>query len=350
MMRFFRRRKGVDDFIEAIRPELKALPTPSPNDEFRARIRTSLHPGTRTILPDPPAEKRVPGRLMIGVAIAAGLAILLVPVQLRRSAIGADLGSPGLFERAASTRTQPRAKRPELPPLRFSKPERLRAISLEFERRRFDSSGRRSGLNRIAITVSRMAPEAWRVVSEDREMWPGPHVEVETVFVARDDARLLRRNVHMAPYRRFERINLWQEFPLRGDSVTGRMNTEGPSIGAGRTFARRLPSAFAPYITDRIAAVLLMAAPLDRDFAASASLVGWGVRDDDVFIPVELRVEGEETITVPAGRFDCWRLSVRYAAGRVDYWVRKSDGLGVRVLNSTGSPGTREIVLTRASE
>ena len=75
-----------------------------------------------------------------------------------------------------------------------------------------------------------------------------------------------------------------------------------------------------------------------------------GVRDDDVFIPVELRVEGEETITVPAGRFDCWRLSVRYAAGRVDYWVRKSDGLGVRVLNSTGSPGTREIVLTRASE
>ena len=350
MMRFFRRRKAVDDFLEAIRPELHALPTPEPNDSLRSRIIASREAGSRTILPDASEEKRPTGRFTIGIAIAAGLAILLIPVELRRSAIGADLGSPRVFERAASARSLPEAGRPELAPLRFTKPERLREMSLEFERRLTDSAGRRLGVNRIAIQVAPSSMDAWRVVSEDREMWPGPHVDVETVFVARSDARMLRRNVHMAPYRRFQRINLWQEFPARGDSVTGRMNTEGPSIGAGRTFARRLPSAFAPYITDRIAAVLLMAAPLGRDFAASASLIGWGVRDDDVFIPVELRVEGEETITVPAGRFDCWRLSVRYSAGRVDYWARKSDGLGVRVLNSTGSQAKREIVLTRVSE
>ena len=350
MMRFFRRRTSLDDFIEAIRPELNALPTPEPNDSLRARIIASRDSGARTILPDAPEEKRLPGRLMVGVAIAAGLVILLVPVELRRSAIGADLGSPAVFERAASVRTVAEARRPELVPLRFTKPERLRAMSLEFERRLTDSAGRRTGLHRIAITVAPSSMDAWRVTAEDRETWPGPHVDVETVFVARADARMLRRNVHMAPYRRFQRINLWQEFPGRGDSVTGRMNTEGPSIGAGRTFARQLPSDFAPYITDRIAAVLLMAAPLGRNFTASASLIGWGVRDDDVFIPVELRVEGEETITVPAGRFDCWRLSVRFSAGRVDYWVRRSDGLGVRVRTSTGSRGTREIVLTRVSE
>jgi hypothetical protein len=74
------------------------------------------------------------------------------------------------------------------------------------------------------------------------------------------------------------------------------------------------------------------------------------VRDDDIFIPVEVRVEGEETITVPAGRFDCWRLSIRFAAGRVDYWARKSDGLGVRVVNPTRQRGTSEIVLTRISQ
>jgi len=60
-------------------------------------------------------------------------------------------------------------------------------------------------------------------------------------------------------------------------------------------------------------------------------------------------VVGEETITVPAGHFDCWRLSVRFSGGQVAYWARKSDGLGVRVLNPTGPQGTSEIVLTRIS-
>jgi hypothetical protein len=349
MMRFFRRRKPFDEFIEAIRPELKALPSPEPNDSLRARILASREAGSRTILPDAPDEKRSRGRLMIGAAIAAGLVVLLVPIEVRRSAIGADLASPIAFEQAAA-RTVPEVKRPALPPLRFTGTDRLRSMTLEFERRRSDTTGRRTGLNRIAITVSPSSVDAWRLVSEDREMWPGPHVDVETVFVARADARLLRRNVHMSPYRRFERINLWQEFPGGGDSVTGRMNTEGPSIGAGRTFARKLPPAFAPYMSDRTAAVLFTAVPLRRDFAASLSLIGWGVRDDDIFIPVEVRVEGEETITVPAGRFDCWRLSIRFAAGRVDYWARKSDGLGVRVVNPTGQRGTSEIVLTRISQ
>ena len=353
MMRFFRRQKPLADFIEAVRPELMALPTPEPNDALRARIIATREAGGRTIVPDAPQGRRRSRPFTFGIAIAAALVVLLVPMELRRSAIGADLGSPGVFEHAVVAREVPESRRPELPPLRFTAPERLRAMSLEFERRLTDSAGLRLGVNRIGMQVAPASVNgemAWRVVSTDREQWPGVQVDVESVYVARTDARLLRRNVHMAPYRRFERINLWQEFPGRGDSVTGRMNTEGPSIGAGRTFARRLPEPYAPYITDRIAAVLLMAAPLSRDFSASASLIGWGVRDDDLFIPVELRVEGEETITVPAGRFDCWRLSVRFAAGRVDYWARKSDGLGVRVVNATSAPGRREIVLTRVSE
>jgi hypothetical protein len=354
MMRFFRRRRPLDDFMEGIRPELQSLPTPTPTEELRARILSSRAGGGRTILPDTPDEKRLPSGLAIGFAIAAGLVVLLVPIELRRSAIGADLGSPGVFERAASASTLPPVAGPELTPLRFTAPQRLRQMSLDFERRLTDSTGRRIGVHNIAIHVGPSSVDgvtAWRLVSEDRELRPGVQVDVETVFVARADARLLRRTLHVSPYRRFQRINLWQDFPGGGDSVTGRMNTEGPSIGAGRTYARRLPPAFAPYITDRIAAVLLMAAPLHRDFSASASLIGWAVRDDDIMIPVELRVEGEETITVPAGRFDCWRLSVRFSGGQVDYWARKSDGLGVRVVNRAGpAKNTREIVLTRVSE
>jgi hypothetical protein len=72
--------------------------------------------------------------------------------------------------------------------------------------------------------------------------------------------------------------------------------------------------------------------------------MGWAVRDDDVFYPIDLQVEGEEQVIVPAGRFECWRLSLRFAGRRFDYWVRKTDGLGIRLQDPT-----REFVLTRIS-
>jgi hypothetical protein len=43
-----------------------------------------------------------------------------------------------------------------------------------------------------------------------------------------------------------------------------------------------------------------------------------------------MRVDGRETIRVPAGAFDCWRISIDVAGRRQWYWARVSDGLGVR--------------------
>jgi hypothetical protein len=161
--------------------------------------------------------------------------------------------------------------------------------------------------------------------------------------------RLLRRTIHVTPYSRFQRINVWQEF--RGDSVSGHMNTEEPSIGAGRTFARQLPRPFAPFLTESVAPLFFTAVPLGHDWRGSASLLGWAVRDDDVLLPIELRVVGEEKVTVPAGTFECWRLALSFSGRRIDYWTRKSDGLGVRVLDTSAArtKETREIVLTRVS-
>ncbi|MFL5639319.1 MAG: hypothetical protein ACJ78M_08095, partial [Gemmatimonadaceae bacterium] len=188
---------------------------------------------------------------------------------------------------------------------------------------------------------------AWRVISVAREALPTPHVDVESVYVSQADLRLLRRNIHVSPYRRFQRINVWQQFP--GDSVTGRMTTEGPSIGVGRAFARQLPNAFAPFISESVAPVFLMAVPLARDWRGSATLLGWAVRDDDVVLPIELRVDAKDTVSVPAGRFECWRLSLRFSGKQIDYWVRTSDGLGVRLLDKTDSKTreTRELLLKR---
>jgi hypothetical protein len=192
---------------------------------------------------------------------------------------------------------------------------------------------------------------AWRITSRLRELVDTqPRVETETLYVARRDLRFLSRAVHVSPYSRFERINIQQRF--QGDSVTGRMTTDGPSIGAGRAIARRLRPELGPYLTGAFVPLALMTVPVSATWSASAGLLGWAVIPRDVYTPIELRVKGEESLTVPAGTFDCWRLSIRFSDGELSYWIRKSDGLGVRVLDerNAATTGTREAVLRRITE
>jgi hypothetical protein len=347
MMPFHRRRHAVDDFIEGIRPELRAIPTPSPTAALKARIIASRATGVRHILPVLEEESRS-GALWPAVAVAVTLATLLIPIGLHRSpSIEDDVVSPGFFGQVAFAQNPPRVNRPSFAPVRATG-TKLRPLSLELERYLIDSAGRRASTGTISLQLSAVSVAdiaAWRVVSILRDRLPAPHVDVESVYVAKADLRLLRRDIHVAPYRRFQRINVAQRFT--GDSISGRMTTEGPSIGAGRAFARQLPRSFAPVITEGLATVFLMGVPLSPEWRGSASVLGWAVRADDVLLPVGLVVEGEETITVPAGRFDCWRLSLRFPTRKIQYWVRKSDALGVRVLYDTDATtkGTREIVL-----
>jgi len=55
--------------------------------------------------------------------------------------------------------------------------------------------------------------------------------------------------------------------------------------------------------------------------------------------PVQLRVTGEERVRVPAGTFDCWRMTISHSGGVIDYWVRKSDGIAVRLVERNPPPG-----------
>lgn len=350
MMRFLRRARPLDDFIEAIRPELKALPTPVATDTLKARIATSRAAGVRHILPVP-HERRSPVPMRVALAVAAAAILLLIPIELRRSAgVENEIVSPGVFGHMVFAEAVGRSAAPALEPVRITNGSGLRPMSLTFDRRSIDNRGRASTTSSISLQVSAALLgnlPVWRIISVDRDQLPTPHVGVESVFVAKSDMRLLGRSIHVSPYRRWQRINVLQRF--NGDSVTGRMTTEGPSIGAGRSFRRNLPRALAPFVTEAISPVFLMSLPLNSEWRGSASLLGWAVRDDDVLLPIELRVESGETITVPAGTFDCWRMSLRFSGRQIDYWVRKSDGLGVRVLDTSEAKtkGTREIVLTR---
>ena len=142
----------------------------------------------------------------------------------------------------------------------------------------------------------------------------------------------------MSPYRRYAYITVRQR--VSADSVVGWMNVDE---GLGRAIRRELPPAARPLAADALAPALLMAAPLHARWSGTVSMLRWAVADDDLLTRVSLRVTGEERVTVPAGTFDCWRLTV-YADGRpLVHWVRKSDGLAVK----TSEPG-RELVLAAA--
>lgn len=358
-MKWFTRWRGRDvlDFSDAIRPELQSLPAPLPSEGLLQRILEARAAGDRTILPDVRAPRpKVALRYVIPTAIAAALLLFVMPGERtdsgHRSNSSANLPDPvtnALFLSGVAYAQEARPlDRPALPPLRIGEVH-LRTVSVEYVRTRRDSSGKLTSDMHARVTLSPDSVAgiaAWKLVSDDEGIKENRRqVESETVYVARTDIRMLDRQFHWAPYLKYDRIDFSQRF--HGDSVSGRMTI--PSRGIARPIAQRLPPSFGPYLTDALAPVFLMGVPLHREWSASVSLVGAAVVPRDVFVPIELRVVGEEFVRVPAGRFDCWRLSVRFFGKEMSYWVRKSDGLGVRSLDETEAHTgvTREVVLVR---
>ncbi|HVD60785.1 MAG TPA: hypothetical protein VNC11_07935 [Gemmatimonadaceae bacterium] len=348
---FFWKRRGLDSFAEAIRPELHGIATPEPSPQLLDRILASRAAGARVILPEATAARPVFARYVsVAAVIAAAVLVMIYGVASSRSD---DIVSvSGLFGREAYAQTVLNVDRPALPLAVFVPGKAIRPMTLEFTRRVRNPANvvTSEASNMLVITAATVEGiPAWEVATPAHNVVAArqSNVEAETVFVARTNLKMLRRSVHVSPYSRYQRINIQQSF--HNDSVTGRMNTDGPSIGAGRTFARRLRPEFGPYISDVIGPIALMGSPLSPTWKRSASLLGWAVIPKDIFYPIVLRVEGEDRVKVPAGTFDCWRISIRLREKQIMYWARKSDGLGVRVLDESNptTNGTRETVLRR---
>jgi hypothetical protein len=344
----FWRRRDIDDFADAIRPELAALPNPEPGPELLSRILASRVSGTRIILPevDSATDHR---RLSFGIAAAVIAAILLLAVIPREPASNRSTdetwASSSFLGNVAYA--QMVSIKPEQPRMTFGRAPGFRPMTIRYTRtvRETRSSTANGFHGEVAISpVTVGGIPAWRVTSREQGATNDGESHADTVFAARSDLHMLSRAVHVSPYSRFQRINIQQRFA--GDSVTGRMNTDGPSIGAGRAIARKLDPAFGPYFADSFMPLFFAATPLHLNWRGSASLLGWAVIPNDVFVPMTMRVDGDERVTVPAGTFDCWRISIGVADRTISYWARKSDGLGVRMYSDSKITGTREVVLT----
>ncbi len=343
MIWFGKRDRNLEAFAEAIRPELRMLPAPRATRELYDRIVADRRAGVRVILPAHHAPRPSASRYAIA-ALRVLAALRALPVyRSSRHDVRDVRPTTGLSYFGAIVRAQQAPAAPRVPAALSVHPERLRAGQLEYLRVWQDSTGRVMKKVQSLLSVAAEG-SSWRVASIGRELTAGGRATTaETLAVAQRDLRLLTRVVHVRPYRRWAGINIEQR--MSGDSVTGRMTLDG--VKGMRTIARRLPPTYAPYLADVLAPVYFATVPLSRSWTGRVTILGWAVVPDDVLFPVELRVTGEEQVQVPAGRFDCWRLDVRYPGGAFAYWVRKADGIAVRTLEQQPDGGRRIVTLER---
>jgi hypothetical protein len=347
-------RKSVT-FSRSLRQTIQALTVDIPPTSVIERVIAERESGARAILPDValPGRAHRRNRLawMVGAGVAAA-ALFLAPA-VRERPNGADVArvaadsvlEAGYFGPFASVNNvfaaQPAPTTRELPPVELTG-ARVRATRLEYSRLLMLPNGQTRTLGRSSLVVTPARIEdrdAWRIV----QLWRSADTtQVETLHVDRGSLRLLGRVVRVAPYRRYRGITIRQR--MNGDSLVGWMNTDE---GLGRPISRHLPPTFSPYVSDAMAPLALLGARLTPAWTGELSLLGWAVRSNDVFAPVTLKVEGEERVTVPAGTFDCWRLALGVFGTQKTYWVRKSDGMGIRTRDTSNPRGITDFVLVR---
>lgn len=350
MMWFIKKDRAHAAIAEAIRPELTGLKGPAPSPELRERILADRASGARVILPVERDTGRFPVRYLIAAVAVIG-ALLVLPLYragLDEPSTAQPVALLSMFGGVAHAE-QP-AGSPRLASAFPLHPERVHAGTLRYRRVINDSTDQ---VTKTAESVLTLAADkstgsaAWRVTRVEHEVSSDgrpPVTSAETLLVRQKDLGLITRVVHVRPYRRWVGINIEQR--ISGDSVNGRMTLD--EVEGMRPIARRLPSAYAPFLSDALAPVYLAAVPLAARWQGSATVLGWAVIPKDVLHPVELRVTGEERVRVSAGTFDCWRMTLQHSGGVADYWVRKSDGVAVKLVEQT-PVGERTVTLVGES-
>ena len=317
--------------LDVLRAELRDLPAPEPPTDLLQRALASRGAGVRLVLP---LGERGPVQLryLRHVAVIAGVAGLgwLAFVAGRPGAEQRAEGPPArlvdgtlFFPSAAFGRQAMRQLAPRYPPITRIDPSGVRPGRWTYELlwitdRVFTSS---QGKRTIALTAgSYEGRPAWLMTDPGhvsrRPSWFG-----DTVFVDQASLRPLRYA------RSMRRARLIQQFSR--DSVTERLDVASPKE---RHFkgAAALPGApgspvlvsWSPYSLD----ALVQALPLEHGWRGSVYTVNWISMSDRLpaFTPLDLSVVRSERVTVPAGRFDCWKLEVREGDEESFLWVSKA--------------------------
>jgi hypothetical protein len=353
-------------FARSIAEVAAALPAPAPSADLLQRVLAGRAAGERIILPaiDAPSQR---GRRTITVYAMAAVLLVAVGISIRSAlrqphdapvmdtapVMRGSLYASGFFTTIASAQEPPRPGKPTPAPVIAIDGTRLRAGETQYEERWTDSIGHAETGSRQSERVARTTiagRAAWRLehVLSARSADGLMHIEAETLWVDQRTLQPLERRVHIAPHAEYDRLDITQGF--NGDSMVGHVTAARAGTAPfERSFLRRLDPASGPFVTDALSSVFLTGVELGPHWAGRLSVVGWALVDRDVLHPVTLRVMGAERITVPAGTFDCWRMSVSMDGHSYVAWVRQSDGLGVRTRDESArrSRGVREVLLVQ---
>jgi len=334
-------------FTRSLGSALAGLPEPSLRDDTLIdRIVTERGAGARALLPTSDVVVKSPARRAASLRVAVGVAVVLLVVLFKgffkgseslKTAESEEFAVSEFFLPKPAFATEVVREESSFPPLSVDG-TRLRAGRVAYGRFEQIAGVRRQvGSESVSLSPDQIDGRAvWRVLQQ-RQLADTEHVE--TSYVDRASLEPLSRTIRVRPYTHYAGITVSQR--LAHDSLTGSMQIDR---GIHRPIARRLPPQLGPYLSDAISPVLLGATTLGPSWRGRLAVLGWAVRDGDVSFPVRLRIVGEERVTVPAGTFACWKVNVDASIGMQSFWVRKSDGVGVRAV-LTRADTTREIVL-----
>lgn len=191
----------------------------------------------------------------------------------------------------------------------------------------------------------------WRSVNLQQNVnasgpgWQG-QARIDTLYYASDGLTPLQQMGHTVRGGR-ERWALQVTFGIDSVHVISDYRGYGDVPPQRRTAATALPTDGVPMVPvayDPGLAILLQQLPLTAGWSGSFQMGPFG---DGWFRQESLHVDGEETIEVPAGVFDCWRLTMTPPFPPYPYrlWVSKEGQLLVRsVLGPEGHGTERALV------
>jgi hypothetical protein len=154
---------------------------------------------------------------------------------------------------------------------------------------------------------------AWLLIEQTQA--PAPFGLSDSLFVDRTTLRPLHWSTHV------DYVQIVAEF--RDDSIFGGMT----SPAGRRTIVMGMPGT--ALVTSAMTEAAVPLFPLAPGFSDSVDVVATDLARTTI-LRGALTVLGEERVTVPAGTFDAWLVTLTTDAGGPTYWVAKKEHIIVR--------------------
>jgi hypothetical protein len=331
-----------------LKAALRQLPAPEPSPDLLQRIIRSRAMGVRTTLPN--GASIVPWRWLaaaaVGTVLIGGSWMLSLSLsEIRESRVGARdpfaelLRGTRLWRSEDSATNSPRkALEPKYGLILSSSldPSRL-SEGLWTYRSTTTTDGIFTEPSFVGGTRIRMArgsysgEPAWVVTTARRTRAQPWGAFADTVYV---DAATLRPRYAVAYGYKF-RTRIVETFS--GNRGFQSITITGPMTGfysGGMELPFPPEAVFTNDWSLREFGVLTPAMPLARAWRGSLYQTGLFARSGpgtlkQRAVPLDIRVEGRDRVSVPAGRFDCWRVEVvshRGGTERWTMWVAREQG------------------------